>query len=256
MIKKRIAASVIVKNDRVVQSFSYEKYLPLGSVTAIVQNLDRWGVDDIIVLNIDRTSNKLGPNLDVIKKISSIPISTPLTYGGGISCLNDALDVISNGAERIIVDNLFINKPNEIKKISEVIGSQAIIISIPVKIIDGIAYHFDYLKNNLTKLNINRIKKYEHLVSELLIIDVDSEGYSGEYNKNIIELFSDINLGLICYGGVGLFEKGTNLLDIPSVNAVAYGNVLNYGELFFQKVKKSLSKSKQKLRRSIFRERI
>ena len=256
MIKKRIAASVIVKNDRVVQSFSYEKYLPLGSVTAIVQNLDRWGVDDIIVLNIDRTSNKLGPNLDVIKKISSIPISTPLTYGGGISCLNDALDVISNGAERIIVDNLFINKPNEIKKISEAIGSQAIIISIPVKIIDGIAYHFDYLKNNLSKLNINRIKKYEHLASELLIIDVDSEGYIGEYNKNIVELFSDINLGLICYGGVGLSKEGTNLLDIVSVNAVAYGNVLNYGELFFQKVKNSLSKSKQKLRRSIFRERI
>jgi len=155
MIKKRIAASVIVKNDRVVQSFSYEKYLPLGSVTAIVQNLDRWGVDDIIVLNIDRTSNKLGPNLDVIKKISSIPISTPLTYGGGISCLNDALDVISNGAERIIVDSLFINKPNEIKKISEAIGSQAIIISIPVKIIDGIAYHFDYLKNNLSKTKVS-----------------------------------------------------------------------------------------------------
>ena len=256
MIKKRIAASVIVKNDRVVQSFSYEKYLPLGSVTAIVQNLDRWGVDDIIVLNIDRTSNKLGPNLDVIKKISSIPISTPLTYGGGISCLNDALDVISNGAERIIVDSLFINKPNEIKKISEAIGSQAIIISIPVKIIDGIAYHFDYLKNNLTKLNINRIKKYEHLLSELLIIDVDSEGYIGKYNKNLVELFSDVNLGLICYGGVGLHKEGTNLLDIVSVNAVAYGNVLNYGELFFQKVKKSLSKSKQKLRRSIFRERI
>ena len=90
----------------------------------------------------------------------------------------------------------------------------------------------------------------------MLIIDVDSEGYIGKYNKNIVELFSDVNLGLICYGGVGLSKEGTNLLDIVSVNAVAYGNVLNYGELFFQKVKNSLSKSKQKLRRSIFRERI
>lgn len=256
MIKKRIAASVIVKNDRVVQSFSYERYLPLGSVTAIVQNLDRWGVDDIIVLNIDRTANKVGPNLDVIKKISSIPISTPLTYGGGIGCLKDALDVISNGAERVVVDNLFINKPNEIKKISEAIGSQAIIISIPVKIIEGRAYHFNYLTKELIKLNINKIKKYEHLVSELLIIDVSSEGNQGKYSKNLVEFFSDINLGLICYGGVGLSEAGTNLLDNNSVNSVVYGNILNYGELFFQKVKKSLSKSKQKLRRSIFRERI
>ena len=128
--------------------------------------------------------------------------------------------------------------------------------AIPVKIIEGRAYHFNYLTKELIKLNINKIKKYEHLVSELLIIDVSSEGNQGKYSKNLVEFFSDINLGLICYGGVGLSEAGTNLLDNNSVNSVVYGNILNYGELFFQKVKKSLSKSKQKLRRSIFRERI
>ena len=52
MIKKRISASVIVKSNRVVQSISYRKYLPIGSIEPVVENLDRWGVDEIIIFDI------------------------------------------------------------------------------------------------------------------------------------------------------------------------------------------------------------
>lgn len=256
MIKKRIIGAVVVKNDRVVQSFSYSKYLPVGSVNAIIQNLDRWGVDDILLLNIDRTLTKLGPNLEIIKKISSIPISTPLTYGGGISTVKDALDVISAGAERIVLDSLFLNNPTLIKKISATVGSQAIILSIPFKVINGDFFHFNYLTKSSIKLDVSKIKKYECLVSELLLIDVDAQGSSGSYNRKVVEFFSDVSIRLVCYGGIGLSTQGTKLLDNNSINAIAYGNILNYGELFFQKIKNSLSTSKQRLRRSIYRDKI
>lgn len=256
MIKKRIAAAVVVKNNRVIQSFAFTKYLPVGSVDTIIQNLDRWGVDDIMVLNIDRTSNGLGPNIEMVKKISSIPISTPLTYGGGITSVSDAIDVISSGAERIIIDSLFLKSPSDIKMLSEAIGSQAIILSIPFKVIDGHFFHFNYLTNVVTKLDLVNIKQYEQIISELLLIDVDAEGDTGSYFNEVVEFFAEVNIGLICYGGVGLSSQGSELLDAPPVNAIAYGNILNYGELFFQKVKKSLIKSKKKLRRSIYRDKI
>ena len=57
--------------------------------------------------------------------------------------MDDALKVIESGAERIIVDNLFINDFKKIKKISEAIGSQAISISIPIKVVNGEPFHFD-----------------------------------------------------------------------------------------------------------------
>ena len=256
MIKKRISAAVIVKNDKVVQSFSYNKYLPVGSVDVVIQNLDRWAVDDIVILNIDRTLCKSGPNLKIIKSLSSIPISTPLVYGGGISTVTDAIDVINAGAERIILDSLFINNPNVIKNISAAIGSQAIIISIPVKVINGYLFNFNYVTKKFTKLDLKKIKKYEHLISEIMVIDVDAEGKMGSYNNDLVDFFSKVNIGIICYGGVGLSHLGSNLLKKNSVNAIAYGNVLNYEELSFQKVKKSLNRSKKILRRSIFRDKI
>ncbi len=256
MIKKRIAAAVVVKNNRVVQSFAYRRYLPVGKPVDVIQNLDRWSVDDIIILDIDRSSKNLEPNYEIIKEISSIPISTPLTYGGGISSVKDAIQVIATGAERIIVDNLFIKNPNMLKSISKSIGSQGVVVCLPIKLINGKAFHYDYIKKETRKLNLNKIKRYENFISELLIVDVDSQGISGNFNNSIIDIFYEININLICFGGVGLSEKGNFLLQNNQVNAIVYGNILNYGELYFQKIKRSLSKSKQKLRRSIFREKI
>ena len=256
MIKKRIAAAIVVKNERVVQSFEYRKYLPLGSVAAITENLDRWSVDEIIVLDIDRTRNNLGPNLNLLKNICSIPISTPLTYAGGITTVQDALNVIDSGAERVIVDNLFLNNHREIKKISEAIGSQAVIVSIPIKIINNKHYHFDYLKKKMVRLDLKKLEKMKDFISEIMLIDIESEDIEGLFNVDLVNYFSSISLGLICYGGVGFSAKGSELLNNDQVSAIAYGNILNYGELAFQKIKKSLNKSKKKLRRSIYRERI
>ena len=135
MIKKRISASVIVKSNRVVQSISYRKYLPIGSIEPVVENLDRWGVDEIIIFDIDRSKNNLGPNYDLIKAISSIPISTPLAYAGGINNYKDAIRVISSGSERVILDSLFFKNPKNIKNISNAIGSQALLLALPLTIL-------------------------------------------------------------------------------------------------------------------------
>jgi len=256
MIKKRISGAVVVKNHKVVQSFGYNKYLPLGAVTPIVQNLDRWSVDEITILDIDRTRRSLGPNLSLLNDICSIPISTPLTYAGGITNVDDALKVIDSGVERIILDNLFINDYKKIIKISEAIGSQAIIISIPIKVVNGKPYHFEYLTKKTIKLEINKIIKLKDFFSEIMLTDVNSQGVEGLFQDDLVSLFSKVNTKLICFGGVGIANKGSNLLNNDHVNAIIYGNLLNYGELFFQKIKRSLKTSKKNQRRSIYREKI
>ena len=62
MLKKRLIASVCVKNNIAVQSISYSKYLPLGLPEIIVENLARWQADEILINFIDRSLKKLGPD--------------------------------------------------------------------------------------------------------------------------------------------------------------------------------------------------
>ena len=56
MVKKRLVGVITVKDGWAVQSFGYERYLPLGRPEVIAENLDRWGADEILLQCIDRST--------------------------------------------------------------------------------------------------------------------------------------------------------------------------------------------------------
>ena len=68
MLKKRLIGIVLVKDGWAVQSFGYRRCLPLGKPECLVENLDRWGADEIFVLNIDRSTDNIGPDFELLKK--------------------------------------------------------------------------------------------------------------------------------------------------------------------------------------------
>ena len=43
MTKKRLATSVVIRDNLVVQSFGFERYLTIGKPEIVVENLSWWG---------------------------------------------------------------------------------------------------------------------------------------------------------------------------------------------------------------------
>ena len=66
MKKKRIIASITIKDNLVVQSISYSNFLPLGKLRYFIKNLDRWNVDEILIRDIG--ANKNTPNFLLLMK--------------------------------------------------------------------------------------------------------------------------------------------------------------------------------------------
>lgn len=241
MLKKRFIAVVTIKNSHAVQSFGYNKYLPLGKPDVIVKNLDRWGVDEIILQCIDRTSSNLGPDFEVLNKISKIGISTPIIYGGGIRNADDAAKVVSNGADRILLDALLYYPKNEIEIIADKLGLQAIMANIPIRH-DG----QDYLALNYqTKIEsqfnkiINTIPL--HCVSEVLITDWCNEGKNESFNIKLLEISELIERPLIFFGGITSILTINKILNNIKTVGFGIGNFLNYQENAVQKLKLNVS---------------
>ena len=130
MLRQRILAAVIVRSGRAVQSFGYQRWLPLGDVACVVRNLDLWCADGIVVLCTDRKDN--GPDLKLLNELSALDLSTPLSYGGGIRDANDALNAVHAGAERLILDQILSDDSAELAKIAGAVGKQALIASVPM----------------------------------------------------------------------------------------------------------------------------
>ena len=241
MLRQRLLAAVVVRGGQAVQSFSYKKWLPLGNVSCIIQNLDRWGADGIVVLHSDRENN--GPDLNLLRQISSLQLSTPLTYGGGIRSAKQGLEAIQAGAERIILDRSLDGPLDDIIELSSAVGRQALIAAVPViKNQLGHTERWQYWNNQSVMINDwLRDANWSEYVSEILIIDAESEGSCKGANVSFVEEFKHLKMPLLVFGGLHRSIDIAKQLSQPEVVAAVIGNSLNYQENSIYSLKKELT---------------
>ena len=55
---------------------------------------------------IDRSKLLKGPDFELLEQISSMGVGTPIIYSGGIKSVDDAVDVIKKGADRIAFQSI------------------------------------------------------------------------------------------------------------------------------------------------------
>jgi cyclase len=242
MLKKRLVGVITVKNGWAVQSFGYERYLPIGRPEILAENLDRWGADEIIVLALDRSRRRLGPDLDLLGKLGRIALSTPLTYGGGIRNAADASAAIHCGAERVCVDAILHGELEYVSEISAHIGSQALVAALPLHLDAGSLQWFDYQSRQSRAPDIRMTSLFEQrLVSEALVIDWKHEGQRNGFDMELIDNFAVPDVPLIVFGGLSEPAQLQNVLDHPRVAAAGVGNLLNYTEHAIQQLKQELA---------------
>lgn len=242
MIKKRLIGVVTICGGLAVQSIGYRRYLPLGNPMVIVENLDRWGVDEILIQCIDRSRNNLGPNFKLLKYISSLGLSTPLIYAGGIRNSIDAVEVIRTGADRVAVDAILWDSPLLLQQVSCELGAQALIINMPVSICDKKLLWMNYRGSDALEFNKCNIDFLDSCIySELMLTDWRHDGFVGEFDEKILDYLTPINKSLIVFGGISNFTQVNRLLAKSNVVAVGIGNSLNYKEHAVQYIKNNVS---------------
>ena len=145
-----------------------------------------------------------------------------------------------------MIENVFYKNPNIVKKISDKIGSQALILSLPIINIKDNFLRYCYLNKKCEKVdeNINLFFK-EKIISECLITDVKNEGSKDNFNIKILEKLN-FNFPFIVFGGVGSIKIIKTCIKFKNLKGIAIGNSLNYQE-------NSIDKFKTKKFMNIFR---
>jgi imidazole glycerol-phosphate synthase subunit HisF len=238
-VKKRIIGAIIIHEGQAVQSIGYKRYLPLGRPHTLAENLDRWGADEILILSIDQSKKSLGPDLEFLSQVAN-QVNTPLIYGGGIKNVTDALNAIHAGADRIVIDSLFRESIAKVKNIAEVIGSQAVILSVPLALTDGKLYLYDYInRSNIMFSEFENEIASSKFISELLVMDCYNDGKFNSFDAQLLDHLK-LEIPLILYGGISELKQVSSLMQNNNVAAIGIGNFLNYQELSIQKYKRGL----------------
>ena len=233
MLKKRLIGCLNIKNNWVVQSINFNKYLPVGRPEISVEFLNKWGIDDIVVLDIDASTNKRGPDFEMIKKISQ-KCFVPLAVGGGITTIEEAKQLIRYGADKISINTVAIKNPEFISQAAALLGDQCIIVSMDIKKNSRGKYEvYSYLEKKSTGIDpIVFAKKIEKLgTGEILLNSVDEDGSGKGFDIKLIKMISkSVSIPVIACGGAGRPEHFYDCYTKANVNVVAAGNYFQFTE--------------------------
>ena len=133
MLKKRLIACLIVRDGLIVQSVGFNKYLPIGYPRFSIEFVARWDVDEIVLLDISSTKDNGSINKNTLKDLTKVCF-VPLTVGGGIKSVDDALNIIKAGADKVSINTYAVERPEIITEISEKFGSQCVVVSIDCRL--------------------------------------------------------------------------------------------------------------------------
>jgi len=230
---KRLVGVITVRDGWAVQSIGYGRYLPLGRPEIIAENLDRWFLDEILVLCIDRTRKGLGPDTETLTRIGERGLMTPLAYGGGVATARQALDLVKLGADRICLEQAFDLAPRDCAEIRDAVGVQAVIRAMPLQIgTNGRIARYDYLTRGERSLDPEELAPGGcALFSELMVIDCRGDGGLEQFNPCLLAPFAALPFQIIAFGGITTRAQVRSLLARPELSAVAVGNSLSYREL-------------------------
>ncbi len=232
MLKKRIIACLLLKDGIVVQSIGFRRYLPVGRPEIAVEFLNQWGIDEIVLLDIDAFRQGRKIDLDIVRRVSKY-CQVPLTVGGGLRTLDDLTDAIHSGADKISLNSIVHTYPELVREGAGKFGSQCIIVSIDA-LRNGQNYEvMTDSGRRATGMNpVELAQKVEALgAGELFLNSIDRDGSQNGYDMNICEkTAAAVDIPVIICGGVGHVAHLAEGLACENISGVAAANFFHFTE--------------------------
>jgi imidazole glycerol-phosphate synthase subunit HisF len=226
MLQNRIIPCLLLNNGGLYKTVKFKNPTYIGDPINAIKIFNDKEADEIMVLDTFASKSGLKPNFSLIKDFAS-ECFMPLSYGGGISTVDDAKKLFEIGVEKISIQSSALNDFKLIEKISKIFGSQSIIFSIDIKK-NWLGNYKSYSSSLRKKLKANWEKLICDSVSagvgEILLNSVDKDGtMSGMDYPLISQASSLVSVPLIASGGVGKLDHIKSAIN-AGANAVSVGS--------------------------------
>ena len=206
----------------------------LGDPINAVKIFNEKGVDELCVLDITASSEGRGPQMDYIKDIASEAFM-PLSYGGGITTLEEIQRIFYMGYEKVVLNTAFHRNPDLVAKAADYAGSQSIVVSIDVKK-ELLGKRGCYVCDGTEKTKkdpVTMAKRAEELgAGEILLNSIDQDGMMEGYDLELVRSVSEaVSIPVIACGGAGSIQDFKRVLSEGKAHAAAAGSLfVYYGE--------------------------
>jgi cyclase len=256
MLKHRLIPVLLLKNGLLVRSELFKVHQIIGNPIHEVERFNEWKVDELIYLDISRTSNYdlrredvrvrgLSGPLDILDAVS-LTCFMPLTWGGRIRTLDDMRERLRRGADKIAINTAAIEDPSFVTRAAEEFGSQAIVVSIDAVRTDDGGYD---VRTHGGSSSAGRdpaewaSEAAAHGAGEILLQAIHRDGTGEGYDVELIgRVARAVRCPVVACGGAGTFEDYAVAVK-AGASAVAAANLWHFKELADRAGKRAMAKA-------------
>jgi cyclase len=245
-LAKRIIPCLDVRDGRVVKGVQFVDIRDAGNPVEVAARYDEQGADEITFLDITASSDNRDTILHVVEEVAST-VFIPLTVGGGIRVLDDVRRMLNAGADKVGINTAAVFNPEFVKQASDHFGSQAIVVSIDARQVEGsdkprweIFTHGGRKGTGLDALEWAK-KMADYGAGEILLTSMDRDGTRDGFDLALTRAVCDaVDVPVIASGGVGNLDHLVDGVTKGHADAVLAASIFHFGDYTVQQAKQKM----------------
>lgn len=248
----RVIPCLDVDNGRVVKGVNFENLRDAGDPVELAARYDELGADELTFLDVSASKDGRGTMIDVVKRTAD-QVFIPLTVGGGVRSVSDVRELLRAGADKVSVNSSAIARPELLRELADVFGSQCIVLSVDARRCAEQPSGFEVTTHGGTKsAGIDAIewavRGAELGVGEILLNSMDGDGTKAGFDIELIEkVRAAVNIPVIASGGAGKAEHFPPAVA-AGADAVLAASIFHFGEVSIAEVKDALAEASYEVR--------
>ena len=230
MLAKRIIACLDVRDGRVVKGVQFEGLREAGDPAALAARYDREGIDEVVILDVTATLEARQARAQTIQAVAR-ELFLPLCVGGGIRTEDDAAAAIDAGADKVSLNSAALADPSLITRLAERYGSQAVVVAIDAKRVDGgwTAYARSGSADTSRDVVAWAHEAAAAGAGEILLTSIDRDGTKAGFDCPLTAAVSDaVSIPVIASGGAGGFEHFAEVFTSGHADAALAASIFHF----------------------------
>lgn len=234
VLTKRLIACFDVVDGRVTKARQFEDNIDVGPADEIARDVYAGGIDEIIFYDILASAQRRAPDIAAVRRVAQ-EVFVPFAVGGGVRTLDDMLDVLDAGAEKVSVDSMAVRHPEIIEEGAREFGRQAVLLSMQVKrrevtseLPSGYEIMIDGARTATGMDAVEWARRGTGLgAGEVCVNSIDGDGTHAGYDLAITKAIAEaVDVPVIASGGAGSVQHLVDAFTIADASAAIISSLL------------------------------
>jgi imidazole glycerol-phosphate synthase subunit HisF len=229
MLYPRIIPCLLVHNRGLVKTVRFKDPKYVGDPINAVKIFNEKEVDELIVVDIDASSQHTEPDYKMIENLA-VECRMPFCYGGGIKTAEQAQRIFSLGVEKIAISSVAVENPSIVTEMAMRVGNQSVVVVMDVrkKLLGGKYEIWTYNGTKNTGINpVEFAKEVEKCgAGEIVLNSIDHDGVMKGYDLNFIRKIRDsVHIPMTVLGGAGSLDDISEVIKEHGIIGAAAGSL-------------------------------